>query len=55
MARGPVVTKVGMSIDNVEIWFEIADGQNWSILDKVICSPHNSGEILSFHVFILLF
>ena len=26
-----------------------------SFIDRVICRPHNSGGVLSFHVFYLLF
>ena len=32
-----IVTKLGMCIDSVTIWFGIADGQISSIFDRVIC------------------
>ena len=35
-----IFTKLGMCIDIVEIWFEIANGQISSIFDGVICSRH---------------
>ena len=47
-----VFTELGMCIDTMEIWFKIANGQILSIFDRVICLPHNSCGVLSFHVFI---
>ena len=41
-----------MCIDIVEIWFVIGHGQISSVFDRVICLLHNSGEIISFQVFI---
>ena len=35
-----IFTKLGMCIDIVEIWFEIANGKILSIFYKVICPPH---------------
>ena len=35
-----IFTKLGMCIDNVGIWFGIADGQISSIFDGVICPRH---------------
>ena len=35
-----IFTKLGMCIDIVDIWFGIANGQNWSIFDRVICPRH---------------
>ena len=35
-----IFTKVGMCIDIVEIWIEIANGQISSIFDRFICSRH---------------
>ena len=35
-----ILTKLNMCIDIMEIWFVIANGQIWSIFDRVICSPH---------------
>ena len=35
-----IFTKLGMCIDIVEIWFEIANGQISSIFDGVICPRH---------------
>ena len=32
-----IFTKLGMCIDIVEIWFGIANGQIWSVFDRVIC------------------
>ena len=49
-----IFTKPDMCIDIVEIWFGIADGQILSIFDRVICLPHDSGRVLSFHVFIVI-
>ena len=37
----------------MEIRFTIANGQILSIFDRVICPSYNSGEVLSFLVFIL--
>ena len=35
-----IFTKRGICIDIVESWFEIADGQIWSVFDRVICPQH---------------
>ena len=35
-----IFTKLGLCIDIVEIWFEIANGQISSIFDGVICPIH---------------
>ena len=35
-----IVTKLGICIDSLEIWFGIANGQISSIFDRVICPPH---------------
>ena len=35
-----IFTKLGMCIDIVEIWYEIANGQISSIFDGVICPRH---------------
>ena len=35
-----IFTKLGMCIDIVESWFEIANGQISSIFDRVICPRH---------------
>ena len=41
-----------MCLDIVRIFcFGIANGQISSIFDRVICQPHDSGEVLSFHFF----
>ena len=32
-----IFSKLGMWIDIVKIWFGIANGQIWSIFDRVIC------------------
>ena len=48
-----IFTKLGMCIDIMEIWF--ANGQIWSFFDRVICSLHDRGRILSFHFFFLFF
>ena len=45
----------GMCTDIVEIWFGIANGQVSSIYVRVICLPHDSGSVLSFHIFIIFF
>ena len=42
-----------MCIDIVEIWFDIAIGQISSIFNRVTYLPHDSGGVLSFHVFIM--
>ena len=44
-----------MCIENVEIWFVIANGQIWSIFDRVIWLSYDSGEVLSFHVFVYVY
>ena len=33
-----------------EIWFDIANGQIWSILDRIICPWHDNGWVLLFSV-----
>ena len=35
-----IITKLGMCIDIMEIWFGIANGQISSIFDGVICLRH---------------
>ena len=35
-----IFTKLGMCIDIVEIWFEIANGQISSNFDGVVCPRH---------------
>ena len=35
-----IFTKLSMSIDIVEIWFGIANGQSSSIFDRLIFPPH---------------
>ena len=40
-----------MYFDNLEIWF--ANGQILSIFDRFICLQHDSGEVLSFHIFFI--
>ena len=47
--------KLGMCTDIVDIWFGIANGQFFLFFFKVICWPHDSDEVLSFHIFILHF
>ena len=42
-----------MFIDIMEICFGVADGQISSIFDRASCPPHDSGGVLSFHIFIL--
>ena len=49
-----IFTKLGMCSDFVEVWFGITKGQILSIFDRVICPPHDSGRVLSFHIFILI-
>ena len=44
---------VGMCTDIAEIWFGIANGQVSSIFVRVICLRHDSGGVLSFHIFII--
>ena len=43
-----IFTKLGVCINIVDTWFEIVNGQIWSILDRVICPGHfgifNSGR-----------
>ena len=51
---GQIFTKLVMCIDNVEIWFGIANGQISSIFDWVTCQQHDNGGVLYFHVFILV-
>ena len=46
-----IFTKLGMCIDIVEIWFGIPYGQILSFYDWVLCPQHDSGGVLSFHVF----
>ena len=41
-----IITKLGMCIDFVEIWFGIADGQISSNFYRVICPPHDNGGLL---------
>ena len=42
-----------MCIDIVELWFGIANEEFFSLFDRVICRPHDSGGVLSFQVFII--
>ena len=44
------VSPLGMCIDIVEIRFGIANRQISAIFDRVVCPPHDSGGVLSFHV-----
>ena len=37
---------------DIMIWYGIANGQISLIFDRGICAPHDSGGLLSFHVFI---
>ena len=46
-----IFTKLGMCID-MEIWFEIANGQISSNLYGVICPRHDNGGVLQFYLFI---
>ena len=41
-----IFTKLGMCIDIVEIWFEIANGQISSNFYGVICPRQDKGEVL---------
>ena len=50
-----IFTKLGMCIDNVKIWFGIANGQILSNFYGVICPQHNNGEVLLFNVLIWTF
>ena len=47
-----IFMKLGMPIDIVEICLGIANWQIWPIFDRVICSWHDNGRVLSFQVFI---
>ena len=49
-----IFTKLGMHINNLEIWFGIASGQVSLIFDRVICPGLNNGGVLSFQIFIFL-
>ena len=49
-----ILTKLGTCFDIQEIWFGIANGQNSSVFNRVICPQHINGRILKFNVFILL-
>ena len=40
-----IFTKLGMCIDIIEIWFEIANGQISSNVYGVICPRHDSGGV----------
>ena len=35
-----ILTKLGMCIDVMELWFGIANGKILSVFDRVICPPH---------------
>ena len=48
-------TKLAMCIDIADAWFEIANVNISSIFDRVVCTPHKHGWLLSFHVFIVSF
>ena len=41
-----IFPKLGMCIDTMESWFEIANGQISSIFYGVICPKHNNGGVL---------
>ena len=41
-----IFTKLGLCIDIVEIWFEIAYGQISSYFYRVICPQHDNGRVL---------
>ena len=45
-----IFTKFDMCIDIVEISFGIAHCQISSTFDRVICSRHDNGVVLTFHV-----
>ena len=47
-----IFAKLGMHIDEIEIWFGIANRKISSMSKRVICLPHNNGGVLSYHVFI---
>ena len=47
-----IFNKLGMCIDIEDIWIRIANGRISSGFDTVICPPHDSSSVLSFHVFI---
>ena len=36
------------------MWFEIANWQILPMIYRIICSRHNNGGVLSFHIFILV-
>ena len=46
-----ILTKLDVCIDIEEIWFWTANGQISSIFDSCLL-PHDSGRVLSFHIFI---
>ena len=48
-----IFTKLDMCIDIVDFRIGIANGQISSILDGVICPPHDSGGVLSLRIFII--
>ena len=48
-----ILTKLGMCIYIVEIWFGIANVQILTIFDRFICLEHDSDGVLWVHVFIL--
>ena len=41
-----ILNKRGTCIDMKDIWFGIANGQIWSIFDRVICPRHDNGGVL---------
>ena len=41
-----IFTKLGMCIDVVWVRFWVANGQIFSILDRVICPPHDTTDII---------
>ena len=43
-----------MCIGIMEMWFGIANGQISLNFDRVISPSHDSGAVLSFHIFIFL-
>ena len=47
-----IFSKLGLCIDIIEVWFWTAYEETLLIFDRVICPPHDSGGVLSLHVFI---
>ena len=44
-------TKLGLFIDIMEIWFEIANVANFINFDRVIGTRHDNGRLLSLDVY----